>query len=678
MSKTLKSSSKVMYEYGENNYYLIIRIILVSITTLLFSIYFYFISTYWFDLSIKYHGFYQLVVFLFFIIFIFLFSKKEFLISNKIKFSEKNRSPTYIKLIALCLLASIIYSAISMPFPPIFNIHGYNALDLGRYFSDYSQLPFLEQFKLMPVSVISSLSTTEIIIGYILKYFFIFTGNNNYYFIFANLLALFFFLASIFPIMLLNTKKPLSSILGFLLIILSIPVLYEPFIKYPNSDHFTIFYSTTLIILTLRFIVTKKIHFIIFILSIAIILRNYLAAIALLFICLFFIYQFLTNKKFLLGSILKFFKYKKNLAFLSLCIIISLSWPLTMYSQYNSLDTTFKKVGLNSDNKSFNDNLADQYLQIHLAGNQVESNKLEEIIKSVTTSDIYYKTYSKPLNIDNVLYKFLLIIFSTPSILLMIFFISIKSLLIAFIYNKKYKELIIVSILWIVSCFGVWILYQNSNYPLIKLIIPAVPAVALINFPIFDNKLFYKKNKKVNSNTIYFILLFFFSSFIFNNIIKPKALAQKIDNIDNAHPDFLYKYGYKYKLLQYIKQNNINPKSILWIVRGEHGGFLPYFIYENNLWEHKWYDDPSFSNLFFANKPEDVVNMLNENGIKYIISMNEKEIQRFLLKGYLNNGISSKFIEMIINKSKLFKKVFYEKKYRGLELDIYEFIKYKE
>jgi len=241
-----------------------------------------------------------------------------------------------------------------MPFPPIFNIHAYNTLDLANYFSEYKNIPFIEPASLVPSAAHASMYPQQIIHAYILSLFNISSiDSNSINIIISNITTISFFLiAGIILLPLL--KYDILYIILFISIILGIPPIFEVFVKYASSDVFTILVSSVIIYSSIYFLKTSKTYLLLFIIAFSNILRIYFAIICLLFLFLLSLYLFIFFKKEFFSVLKTYFSKKLNIAFIILCLMISSSWFFTFYHKYESIPPDFTNVGLFS-NKSLTD-----------------------------------------------------------------------------------------------------------------------------------------------------------------------------------------------------------------------------------------------------------------------------------------------------------------------------------
>ena len=136
---------------------------------------------------------------------------------------------------------------------------------------------------------------------------------------------------------------------------------------------------------------------------------------------------------------------------------------------------------------------------------------------------------------------------------------------------------------------------------------------------------------------------------------------------------FKKEYGEKLAFIEKCQEYHITTHNTLLIVRGEHGGFFPFFLGRDHGWAYKWYESPIYENLHRADTAQDILKILKQEHIEYIVAMDDSELERFydipfsksnpLFKEYL--------IKMIRNKNSILQLLYSEPKDLGLELTLY-------
>ncbi|MBF0363789.1 MAG: hypothetical protein HQK49_22405 [Oligoflexia bacterium] len=109
------------------------------------------------------------------------------------------------------------------------------------------------------------------------------------------------------------------------------------------------------------------------------------------------------------------------------------------------------------------------------------------------------------------------------------------------------------------------------------------------------------------------------------------------------------------------------------LIRGEHGGFISYFIGKNYIWEYNWYENPIFKELHEIEDGDEVLSYLKTKNIKYVISMDKSELVRFYQNAFrkTNPLFKETLVKMIIEDDKRLVLLNEEKKEKGLELKLY-------
>ena len=656
---------------------IICRIFLVFIISFLFSIYFYFVSAYWINLPGQYQNLYQVIVFSVMAWFIWWYTNRELKFVRKKRIYLFSKSDNLALLIGVVIITAAVISVILMPYPPIFNIHAYNILDLGKYFLENSSLPFFNSESMVSISVQTNLYPQHSIFAFILAIIGISDTGSLAYFTKANLTSIFFFFASLLPAFILFDKNTnvIFSIGIFFLAMLSIPPLFEVFIKYPTSDTFVIFTSTAVMASTLIFLKTGKLKLLFFIIAFSLVLRLYFAIICFVFIVLLFSFLLFKDSHLFIYYVKGFFSKKKNILFFLFCLTISVSWFYTSYNEYRIFLPDFKNIGLisNSDltqverlNRDYSGAIIDQ--------NVLEENSLKELTNSILTKDIYYKTFENKVSKKNVFINICENIFSTVIILFatlsFIVFSLVKRKTTFFMDNTN-----IVCILWGSAVIISWILFYDSSYSLVKIFFFGVPAMSVL---LAKNITEITKNNKHQYLLLTTVIGYLCFSFIFHNLIKPIYEIQQLDVINEGYQQshFITQYGDKRELLKFLERNKIENENILWVVRAEHGGIISYFVDDKHFWERNWYDSPQFHELHIANNEKELMKTLKEKDINYIIAMNDKGINRFFRNVFKKTLYYPEILLDLIqnNPKKLLKKIFREKERRGLELIIFKVI----
>jgi len=590
---------------------------------------------------------------------------------NNFSILKVRKENLFILLLAICFFGYLIILTIFKPYPPIFNIHSYSALDLGYYYQQNSRLPFFDVNKMITIAAQSNLYSQLNIFGFILSAFDLFKLDKLDYIISSNLLSQFIFIASALFVSSLFEKNKLLAFMSLILIILSLPPLYEVFIKYPSSDVFSLFCSSGILVFSIKAFKEKKIHFLILLIAFSNILRTYFALIAFIFFLLFNFFYYLKKRREYIIIVKKLFNKKINVLFILFSFFISISWFNTLYSNYGVINPDFRKI------LSFNDNyeldqksMIEDYSTALISSNLFEKNSLNELSNSILNTNIYYKTFQKTENhynssFINTLLKY---IFSTPVIflaLIILFFISCRHLLI----KKRYQNEIKISILWLLSVSISWLALFNSPYPIVKILLVGLPAFAIVItlffIDIYDKKIF-------SNYFIKLIFVFFLSSFLFNNNLYSSNYINSKSEISKPENDFFEKYGNKKSVLNFFSEYNIDNSEIIWMIRPEHGGFISFFIDDIRLWDRKWYENPDFNDIHIAVSYNQIFDYLKKEKISYLISMKDQSLKRFYYDPFNTIlGYENKIISLLNDNDVLLEKIFEETVNKGLELSIY-------
>ena len=96
---------------------------------------------------------------------------------------------------------------------------------------------------------------------------------------------------------------------------------------------------------------------------------------------------------------------------------------------------------------------------------------------------------------------------------------------------------------------------------------------------------------------------------------------------------FIQAYGQRKELIKYIAELNASGK-ILYMMRGERGGFISKYIDPTPIWQRKWYENIMFKGLHRAQSNQEVLALLSLQNIEYIVAMNDENLQRFYIDGF--------------------------------------------
>lgn len=659
-------------DYEETLSSVISRIILVGTVSIFFGIYFYFVSSYWINLPLEYQGMYQTIIFTFVVGFIWWYSKGKlqfYIVTNSIV--EEQISKIEIVLIFI-FLSGILINVLTMPFPPIFNIHAFNMLDLGKYFIENCKLPFFDSKLMVSISVQSNLYPQQSIFAYFLALFDIKPIETYPYLLFSNFMSIIFYFLAMLPAIMIF-RNNYRRALVFIIIPFAIPPIYEVFIKYPSSDLFVIFCSTSILASANHYLKNGDPRLLLFFLSFSLVLRLYFALVCIIFTALFILYLWNRNYWFFKKTTKEFLAFKRGWVYIIFCLIVSTSWFLTTYKEYKVLLPGFTSIELLGNNSTnLTEKLNSDYFSALINSNVKESNSFEELKNSIVTNDIYYKTYKNKKLLTGWT-KIPNIIFSTPIFLLLFF-----SIIIELIRRKKKifftDEVNALSLIWGFSIILSWFIMNKSDYPIVKIFLMGVPSVSLI---LAHNQLKWQwSNKLINSNLL--IICFCVFSFYFHNIAVPfisfSNNVQESKSINER--SFKQQYGNKIDFIEFVKENKINDKNILWVVRAEHGGIISFFVDNRHFWERNWYDSPRFHSIHTAPTDEELKKNLLKENIQYIVSTDNESLKRFFIDPFKNNlGYNEILLELLEqNESNFLKPVFIEEFNRGLEFRVFKII----
>ncbi len=576
----------------------------------------------------------------------------------------------------IMILAFMLFFTLKYPFPPIFNIHSYVTLDLASHYENSFLLPFLGIKKMITIAAQSNLYSQLNIVGFILGLFNPIFSEKIQYIIFSNMLSQIIFLSSgLFILSVIKNQNPINIVAPFIFIciVLSIPPLYEVFIKYISSDLYVIFCSVGVLIFSIKAYNLGQLHLLLFIIAFSNILRAYFALICLIFFVFFNIYYFISKKQDYLLKLRNLFKTKLNLLFLAFCFLLSISWFITLFESYNIITPDFRSLLLyEAQSTDLSKELIEKYSTALISSNVFEQNSFRELINGIINTNIYYKTFNPIQGANNNLfYNILKFIFSTPVVLtlvLTLFFIASKYLIFS---KKKYNSEVIICYLWLLSIIITWILLYNSPYPIIKIFVGGIPAIALIiTFYLIDR---YSAKAKQN-HFIKIIILYFLFSFIFNNSSNTFESMLPVNQQISIHDkDFFNKYGNKDGIIDIFRKYKINNEEIIWIVRPEHGGFISYFIDDEKIWNRKWYENLNYNALHNTSDFQKIIKYLKKNNIGYILCMGKDSFERFYKKPFKRIlAYDSNIFSIINKKNQYFDLIFSEKPDKGTELKIYK------
>ena len=373
---------------------------------------------------------------------------------------------------------------------------------------------------------------------------------------------------------------------------------------------------------------------------------------------------FLKSEK-MLSAFLEIVKTRK--LYILLCLLITISWAITLQNEYGILTPNF--VSSSPFGADFLDE-ASLHRKVISEGifstGSPDGGSIELLFESIFSNSIYSNTFQEH-SLNNK-YQILIFIksFLNSPLFIAILMVTLSVMFIRLIKNHTSKSTeLIVSFIWILSCSIAWLIMKDGTYSwsAIKIFYVMLPACALI-FSIFVSELNQKQSWIKNS--IYSLCLI---SFFIHNVFFEKI------NINNSYrSEFVYKYGFKRELIDTLNEKDINKNEVLWIIRGEHGSFLPFLWNKGHYWEYKWYDSGSFYDLHNAKNELEILESLNKHHIKYILTSSKEELQKYYLTPY-SKSYPEKLIYDLVNENHKYLKILYEeKKYKGLEMKLYEIL----
>ena len=84
-------------------------------------------------------------------------------------------------------------------------------------------------------------------------------------------------------------------------------------------------------------------------------------------------------------------------------------------------------------------------------------------------------------------------------------------------------------------------------------------------------------------------------------------------------------------------KDSINCLSPLYIIRGERGGAISYFLDKNYMWDEFWYDNPEFEKIHSSQSIFDLFKEIKSRNIDYIITHNNEDLKRYFFIPYKND-----------------------------------------
>jgi hypothetical protein len=567
---------------------------------------------------------------------------------------SKEVSLSALALLGVLLLVCAV-SAFCFPFPPIFNIHSYSIYALADYFREGTRLPFFEKEQLMPIY--TYIYPQIIQLAFIQKWVHQLILGVEARFGWGNLISIFFSVVSVLSVAQMLGKRAGWGLAFFLGFVLALPHCFDVFVKYPGSDSYTLLLATAFLVEAMRAIRTGNFNRIFFLAALSMVLRIYFVGVVGLFavICA-------ALSKATRGALMKLVATPRNfLPGLGLALVVAVPWFGINYSKYGSVTSHIANSAHSVAELPEREQWIGRFVKADMAGQVAEKNALEELVNGITAKSIYYKTFREKVGERPVVVRLLSSVFSSAGMLLVATALVLLALIRAWRKRSEYEELLAVHVSWFVACCLGWFLLSltKPEFPIVKILLLAVPAIAIPLAVVLNEA---DRRSKT-------LLMFLVLGFTWNVALAPLANS---GSSTIGKGDFQEKYGHKSQILEYLDQQQAKREEVLWMVRAEHGGFLPYFWSQGFLWEYQWYVRPELLSVHQAVNQKDVALALADRGIRYIVAMNAEELDRFVLKGFRKGlGLPELLVDMLLQENQYVSRVFQEPESKGLELSVY-------
>ncbi|MBT4484907.1 MAG: hypothetical protein HOC71_14655 [Candidatus Latescibacteria bacterium] len=348
-------------------------------------------------------------------------------------------------------------------------------------------------------------------------------------------------------------------------------------------------------------------------------------------------------------------------------MLILVSWPATMYVKFgNPLAPHSASVG--PFQFKIQQNL-DEMNNAIMLGNFPCENRFQQIYNSLTSNSIYYKTFSE-IKYRFPLFKFVKTILGTYFFLFAGFLVSFNAMRGMWKFRKKLLIEFLIIGLWFIIPLVLWF-FIDEKMATTKYFIASIPvwcfAVVSVYFKSAAS-LFQRKRFFAIVTCLLLLRVFLLE------IGSSYAEVDSTGVFPSWEKSFEKEYGYKLQFINKCREFGITPENSLMMVRGEHGAFFVFFLGNSHFWEYKWYESPVFEKLHKAISIQEVIKQLKINKIKYIIAMNNSELERFYALPFqkTNPLFKENLVKMIFAENHNLQKIYSEPEKRGLELTIYE------
>ncbi|MBF0361943.1 MAG: hypothetical protein HQK49_13085 [Oligoflexia bacterium] len=565
----------------------------------------------------------------------------------------------------ILILIFFLYFSYWFPFTPIFNMDHYAIMDLSRYFANNKILPPWTTENLFPTATRTIIYPQNIIMA--------FWGSINYwvyhddiFLIKSTNIICWIYLANALLIvkrLTMNNKR----VLFFLVMLLSVPHWFSAFGKTFVSDTFQVFYSIFFMFLIIETFIEKKyklIPLVLMLVGISVYIRIFLCGYFVFFLGLTFFTMYFGHKNFTSSLISKYILSTRNIACFLIAFIILISWPMTMWFKYDN-----PMMPHSSSVANFRYNLAnelDVFNNAMMNANYINESRFEQIKNALTKRNIYYKTYtqndgnSTPVKIQTLLSSYLFLITATV--------ISVFVFYNMFFRNRKNKMKLMFFATWTIIPIFLWF-FLDKKMATVKYFISSIPAWCMWITCGLSGKLKGKYYK-----IFWPIVLVLIIRLSLIEIIPKLEVLKKDGPFPNWETVFRAEYFNKIDFIKQCRYHKVDTKNSILLLRGEHGGFITYFLGKQHIWEYNWYENPIFKGLHEAKSREEIISYLKVKQIKYIVSMNEPELNRFYLDAFTKTSSVFKeiLVSMIIKGDKRFVSLYKEEKAKGLELELIE------
>lgn len=555
--------------------------------------------------------------------------------------------PSLAPLGAVAALVALI-NVVLYPYFPIFHVHSFGVLDGARWISKTGELPWLPLAQMAPSSVFVTTYPAHLLLSLWGSFFPSLLGDLPQAAMLLNIVTILLFILSAYSAysILLETGAARNATWGFFFLMMSLPPFFEVFLKYPGGDLFV--FPFIFWVLAFSAIVRKTgrgLSHLMAVVGLAIALRIYLLPVlgVLVLASLFW------NR---LRQGLTLLRQPQSMAWIFAGGLLAASWSAIYYFHYGALWNDFGAILFPKTRLEI---LARSFRRATNLSQVLEGTAWKETLKGLTANSIYYKTYAVPHLLNGVA-ESINALLSTPLYFLCVGALGIISL-------KRRKKLSDLDYALFALAGGVCLtvaVLNRSHFPMIKVV--AMAAVAYV----WVLTIRFERNAKNLARLTTLCASILALSLAWQHVIVPSV------EVHAAGSDFKRKYGNKAEFAHELQRLGVTPKNSLWIVRAEHGGFLPLLL-DGHLWDYLWYDSPTLEDLHSAKDISELRQVLQRRGIRFVVGMNEQETSRFFGNPFGTQlGYPEVLLQEIRKPNRLLKTVAIEKPSRGLELTAFE------